>query len=185
MTDFIKKEKSSIREIMLEKRKTLNLKTKRGYDKRICEALKKMILVTQPSVIHSYLPIKSEIDVTPLLRWALNKKIKIVCPKVMPERQMENLELLGFEDFDYGPFGTLHPAGNKKYNGSIDLIIMPGLAFDESLNRLGYGGGYYDRFLIKHPKSIKAAVFYPFQFIDNVPVEEHDVKMSKLVHFKY
>ncbi|MEZ4924297.1 MAG: 5-formyltetrahydrofolate cyclo-ligase [Crocinitomicaceae bacterium] len=181
MNDVIKREKANLREEMLDLRRSIPLKDKRVYDKNICDSLKKIILVSTPNVIHSYLPIKGEIDVTPLLKWAMNRSIKIVCPKVLPGRQLENLELLSFEDFDYGPFNTLHPAGNKKYEGPIDFIIMPGLAFDENLNRLGYGGGYYDRFLIKHPESNKIAVLYPFQLIDVVPVEEHDVKMSKLI----
>lgn len=182
MIESIKKEKAELREFMLNKRKELGLKEKRKYDKAICEALKKVILLSEPEVIHSYLPIKAEIDITPLLQWALEQKIKVVCPKVLPKRQLENLELNHFNDFDYGPFNTIHPAGDKKYHGDIDLVIMPGLAFDLNHNRLGYGGGYYDRFLLKHPDAVKVAILYPFQLVNKVPVESHDIKMTRLVH---
>src|SRR5690606_22124850 len=123
MNDFIKRQKIKLREEMLDLRRSFPLKDKRVYDKNICDSLKKIILLSNPKVIHSYLPIKGEIDITPLLKWAIEKNIKIVCPKVLPERQLENLELLYFDDFDYGPFNTIHPAGNKKYNGLIDFII--------------------------------------------------------------
>lgn len=174
-------EKSRVRELMLAKRKSIFYKEKRQYDKEICNALQKLILVKKPKVVHSYLPIKGEVDVSPLLKWLLTQQIKVVCPKVLPKRQLQNLELHHFRDFDIGPFRTIHPAGNKVYSGHIDFVIMPGLAFDSEFNRLGYGGGYYDRFLVKNPTSFKAAVMYPFQLLESVPVEEHDVKMDTLI----
>lgn len=175
------KDKAILRELMLAKRKTLYPKQKRNYDQDICDRLKELILHRKPRVVHSYLPIKREVDVTPLLKWLMDHNLKVVCPKVLPKRQLENLELLHFNAFDIGPFNTLHPAGNVVYTGTIDLVIMPGLAFDKGLGRLGYGGGYYDRFLAKHPNAYKAAVLYPFQLVGQVPVELHDVKMDELI----
>lgn len=181
MVELVKKEKTELREFMLNKRKELGLKEKRKHDKAICDALKKVILLKDPKVIHSFLPIKAEIDVTPLLKWALSQNIKVVCPKVLPKRQLENLELSNFDDFDYGPFNTIHPAGNMVYRGPIDLVIMPGLAFDNDLNRLGYGGGYYDRFLLNQPNAMKVAILYSFQLVKTVPVEPHDIKVTRLI----
>lgn len=174
-------EKSAIREQMLEMRSHMAPRYKRNYDHEVCEALKKITLDRQPEIIHSYLPIKGEIDVTPFLKWALETGFRIVCPKVLTERQMQNIELFNFDNFDIGPFNTIHPAGNNIYEGTIDLAIVPGLAFDKELNRLGYGGGYYDRFLPKYPKAYKLALQYPFQLISSVPTEEHDVKVDQLI----
>lgn len=182
MNSSIKQEKEKLREVMFARRKSLNHKEKRKHDKDICESLKKIILIKSPQVIHSYLPIKGEIDITPLLKWSMEKGIKVVCPKVLPKRQMSNLELISFKEIEVGPFRTIHPAGGIEYDGIIDLIILPGLAFDNSFNRLGYGGGYYDRFLVKHPDAYKVAVLYSFQLIESVPVEDHDVKMDQLIH---
>jgi 5-formyltetrahydrofolate cyclo-ligase len=181
MTDIIAKEKAELREFMAAKRKIINHKSKRDYDKEICHELKKIALIKNPKVVHSYLPIKGEIDVTPFLKWLLEKRIKVVCPKVLPKRQLESIELLHFDDFDMGPFNTIHPSGNVVYSGSIDMVVLPGLAFDKKLNRLGYGGGYYDRFLAKNIETIKAAVLYPFQLVDKIPTEEHDIKMDRLI----
>lgn len=174
-------EKAKIREHMLEARDNMSPKYKRNFDYEVCEELKHFCQKNVTKIIHCYLPIKGEINVIPFLTWALQNDIKIVCPKVMPERQLQNLELLGLDDFETGPFNTIHPAGNKVYQGQIDLIIVPGLAFDTQLNRLGYGGGYYDRFLLKYPESFKLAVQYPFQLIKEVPIEKHDVKMDELI----
>ncbi len=181
MNNNILKGKHELREFMIAARKAIYPKEKRQYDKDICEKLKAIVSANKPNVVHSYLPIKGEIDVTPFLKWLLDIKIKVVCPKVLPERQLENIELLHFDEFDIGPFKTIHPSGNTVYSGNIDLVIIPGLAFDKNMNRLGYGGGYYDRFLAKHPEASKAALLYPFQMIDAVPIEEHEIKMDKLI----
>lgn len=175
------KDKAILRELMLARRKMIHLKEKRRYDKDVCELLRTIIDIKRPRVVHSYLPIKGEPDVTPLLKWLLDSKLKVVCPKVMPKRQLENLELLHFNDLEIGPFRTVHPAGNVVYTGTIDLVIVPGLAFDKGLGRLGYGGGYYDRFLAKHPGAHKSAVLYPFQLVDKVPVDRYDVSMDELI----
>ena len=181
MNNSIKQDKIDLRESMISGRKAVNLKDKRRYDNDICELLKDIVSNDKPKVIHSYLPIKGEIDVTPFLKWLLELKVKVVCPKVLPKRQLENIELLHFDEFDIGPFNTFHPAGDVVYTGNIDLVIMPGLAFDSSLNRLGYGGGYYDRFLDKNKYANKVAVLYPFQLIESVPIEDHDIKMNRIV----
>jgi len=181
MEERLDKEKASLRELMLAKRKAISLKGKRSYDHDICEKLKAITVEKEAKVVHSYLPIKAEIDVTPYLQWLLEKQIKVVCPKVLPKRQLENRELLHFDSFDIGPFNTIHPAGNIVYKGIIDLVVMPGLAFDIGLNRLGYGGGYYDRFLTKHPEAYTVAILYPFQMVDYVPVDTHDIQMDELL----
>lgn len=181
MKNNIKREKGKFREVMLARRESLLLREKRRYDQNICESLKKLIMIKNPKVIHSYLPIKREIDVTPLLKWLLEKQIKVVCPKVISNRQMVSMQLLNFRELDIGPFRTIHPAGEEVYEGEIDLFILPGLAFDGKLNRLGYGAGYYDRYLVHHPGSFKAAVLYSFQLTHQIPVEDHDIRMDKLI----
>ena len=65
--------------------------------------------------------------------------------------------------------------------GKYDLIIVPGLSFDESNFRLGYGGGYYDNFMSQHLDARKIGIFYPFQKIEKVPVEAHDLKLDEVL----
>lgn len=65
---------------------------------------------------------------------------------------------------------------------SLDAVIVPGVAFDHSGGRLGYGGGYYDRFLPKlRPDTVKIGVAYELQLIKQIPVEEHDVHLDRIV----
>ena len=70
------------------------------------------------------------------------------------------------------------------YENILDLIIMPGVAFDENKNRIGFGGGYYDRFLLKFDKNkipLTIAVCYDFQVIDYIPAENHDQKPDFII----
>lgn len=60
-------------------------------------------------------------------------------------------------------------------------VLLPGLAFDRSGGRLGYGGGYYDRFLAKHPDARRIALAYDFQVIDEVPMEAHDLRVERVL----
>lgn len=178
----IELEKENLRHQMLTSRKQMSPKEKRRLDYDICERLKTIVIRKATKVIHVYLPIKGEVDITPFINWSLKKDIKIICPKVLPKRQLENLVFTGFNNIEVGPFQTIHPSGNIIYNGQIDLIVLPGLAFDKNLNRLGYGGGYYDRFLLKQMESLKVAVLYDFQIHESIPVEGHDVKVDVLLY---
>lgn len=89
------------------------------------------------------------------------------------------------DDLERNKFGYLEPVFEKIINvepEEIDLIIAPGVVFDKSLNRIGYGKGYYDRILsVKREDAKVVAVAYDFQVLDNIPAEEHDVKMDMIV----
>lgn len=79
-----------------------------------------------------------------------------------------------------GDFHILEPAGNT-YKGSIDLIVVPGMAFDVQGHRLGRGRGYYDRFLCQYPTAKKIGICFDFQFVQAVPTESFDQIMDEVV----
>ncbi len=76
--------------------------------------------------------------------------------------------------------GIWEPNLSESYDGKIDLVIVPGIAFDHTKNRLGRGKGYYDRFFKKY-KPLKIGVGFDFQLLDSVPVAKHDIKMDKII----
>ena len=79
-----------------------------------------------------------------------------------------------------GAFGIIEPLGDEVDSAIIDFIIVPGVAFDKNLNRLGRGKGYYDR-LLSNSNAFFAGVGYQIQVLDNIPVEEHDIKMNCII----
>ncbi len=178
---MIAQEKKTLRLELLQIRSKMDPKTKGIYDESICNNLKTLTLELNPAVVHAYIPMTGEINTTKYLSWCLKQGIRVICPKVLPGRKLAHLELLSLDKVERGAFDTVHPAGNKLFHGEIDIVILPGLAFDKNLYRLGYGGGYYDRFLMDQKKAKKIGVLYPFQLIDQVPVESHDEKLDQLV----
>lgn len=87
-----------------------------------------------------------EIDTAPIILHARHKGQQIVVPRTLPHRQMEFVELNEDTDFDETSFGILEPHDGKVYSpDEIDLMVVPGVAFTASGNRLGFGGGYYDQ----------------------------------------
>ncbi len=175
--------KAALRKEMLSKRAFLNRASKKKYDARVCEELWKIIQERNCQVVHAYLPMGTEINITPLLEKLLTNDKIVVTPKTLPKRKLQNLVLKSMAEIEQGVFGTTHPANSEEYTGDFDLIIIPGLAFDKDSYRLGYGAGYYDNFLINQLKALKIGIFYSFQQVDSVPREEHDIKLDKVLKF--
>ena len=174
-------QKKSLRQKMIFERTKLSNSFKQKYDDWICESLLEIILEKKLKVIHCFLPMEYEINIFPLIKTLLQKGITVVNPKTLPKRQLEHLVLKDLKELEKGVFGTVHPKGNNAYQGNYDLIIIPGLAFDENKNRLGYGGGYYDNFIVHHPQAIKIGIYYPFQKVDKIPVESHDITLDEIL----
>ena len=173
--------KKKLRKEMHLKRAELNPVFKQKYDKWICEALLKTIKENKFKTIHCYLPMGTEIDIFPLIEILLKENLTIVTPKTLTKRKLKHLVLKSLDELEEGVYGTQHPAGDNEFLGQYDLIITPGLAFDASNYRLGYGGGYYDNFMVQYPEARKIGICYPFQQVDKIPVEEHDLKLDAIL----
>lgn len=167
---------------MLLKRDELDSTVRKSYDERICLKLAALIDKHSCKVVHTYLPMGSEIDISPLIEDLLARGITVVTPKALRKRQMENLVLHSLTALEDGIYGTRHPANSTVYTGNYDLFIIPGLAFDKKHYRLGYGSGYYDTFLATQPNALKVGICYPFQMVDKVPTEAHDVQLDEIFY---
>nr|WP_321453273.1 5-formyltetrahydrofolate cyclo-ligase [uncultured Carboxylicivirga sp.] len=104
----------------------------------------------------------------------------------LPVIKGDDLEIVLFTGKDClvpGPkYGIPEPTGDAlKDESCIDLVVVPGVAFDKIGNRMGRGAGYYDRILKRVPQAGKVAMAYTFQVVESVPVEPHDIKMDKII----
>lgn len=130
-----------------------------------------------------YYPLPDEIDVRELIIKGKLSGKTILLPKVTKE----DMVLKVYEDensLKKGAFNILEPSGEDFFEEDyykIDLAIIPGMAFDKDFNRLGRGKGYYDKFLKKIPHAKKIGICFPFQFLEALPMEPHDEKMSNVV----
>lgn len=112
-------------------------------------------------------------------KWYSKKKIYL--PRI-DNNELKVIRYSGIEFMQTGSFGILEPKGDCIEDlRKIDLIIVPGVAFSNNGNRLGRGGGYYDRLLQKTPKAYKIGVGYSVQLKESVPVLPHDIKMDSIL----
>lgn len=177
----ISESKQALRKIMAQKRDNLVPARKKAYDQWICNQLLALVKTNSYQLIHTYLPMGSEIDLSPLIQDLLALNIQITCPKTLGKRKLEHLILRSLNEVETGKFGTQYPANTKVYTGQQDLIIVPGLAFDQEGYRVGYGGGYYDAFLQEQANAYKIGIAYPFQIVDQVPKEIHDQQLDQVL----
>ena len=177
----IKEAKGKLRRQMLAERSAVPEVRKKKWDQAICDRLLRIITADNIRTVHTYIPFLSEIDVKPVIEHCLQNGIIVVAPKTLKARQLENRVLTSLNELETGIMGTLHPANPEVYSGNYDLIIVPGLAVDKQNYRLGYGGGYYDNFLIHHVNARRVGIYYPFQLLEEIPREQHDVALDQFI----
>jgi 5-formyltetrahydrofolate cyclo-ligase len=173
--------KDAIRKKMLSQRSKIPLAEKAKTDRKFCDQLCSIATEMKAKTIHCYLPIKHEIDLWPAINLWIKNGVTVICPKVSSYGELQHLILQSPGLLVAGTFGTLYPAGNMHYSGVYDMIVVPGLAFDLQNHRIGYGKGYYDRFLQNHPTVFKIAPAYAFQVYEKLPAEPHDVMVDRVL----
>jgi 5-formyltetrahydrofolate cyclo-ligase len=131
------------------------------------------------TIVGSYQPIHSELNIKPVLK-LLKKKCTIVLPRVLNKNNMEFRVWKKDEPFYVNKFGILEPsAKNKKV--VPQLFLTPLLAFDSKFNRLGYGRGYYDKYLSKNKKFLTYGIAFSFQQTKKIPTDKSDVALKGII----
>jgi 5-formyltetrahydrofolate cyclo-ligase len=125
-----------------------------------------------------------EVDTFPIIKQAWSEKKTVVVPKCDPATNtMEFRSITSFNQLEKVFYGLKEPILSETSavsKSQIDLILVPGISFDKNGYRLGYGGGYYDRYLVDY-KNVTVSLAFSCQVIDEVPREAHDVAVSNLI----
>ena len=167
--------KEELRKLIKEKRK--NILNKKELSTVIVNNLMNLDIYKKARVVALYNSLKDEVDTTYLISESLKKKI-VLLPKII-NNEMVFIMINNNTLYEKSKIGVMEPMGNI-YDGIIDLIIVPGLAFDNYLNRLGFGMGYYDKYLSNHD-IYKIGICFDEQIVDVVPVNELDIKMDMII----
>lgn len=126
------------------------------------------------TTIYGYLPYNQEVRTVPMLRQALLDGKQVAVPKVYGDT-MNFILLTDLDEVSEGYAGIPEPIADEPVaNDPTALVLMPGLAFDARGHRIGYGGGFYDRFLEQEPNHPTVALCYDFQMLDFVETEPFD-----------
>lgn len=140
---------------------------------------------SQITSLHSYISYKSEVDTSGIIKRLLKSGATISTPYLVSESSVQFMSVR-FESFDTlieGPFGIMQPKTPIESDiSSIELVLVPLAAFDGFGNRLGYGKGYYDRFLAQLPSNTtKVGLAYSSQEVDEIPSQGHDVRLDLII----
>ena len=179
--------KKGIREEILCKRDRLNLQERAELSSIICNNLLNLYEYKQARVVHFYLAIKSEVITEDAVKSAISTGKDVVIP-VMDKRHRRIL-LSGLNDYDKELAPTSHGIIEPKPEfykfvdlNDIDLMVLPGVAFDLNGHRLGYGAGYYDRLLRDaDTRPFLVALAFEVQIVNKIPIGDHDVRMDKII----
>lgn len=178
------KEKEQLRRIMRAKRSLISGAERERLSHMACKRLLATPLWKDANAVALFVSLSEEISSRELLEQAFLDGKQLYLPKISPVEKgfMDFYECASLSDLKKRKFGLLEPDASGKALSRVDLMIVPGLAFDRSGNRLGYGGGYYDRYLSLKPQLHGCCLGfgYAFQILDSVPGEEYDYKMSLL-----
>lgn len=147
------------------------------YSKIICDKLIDLVEKTNVKIIMSYQPIQKEVDMNWFNQYIEEKDIQICYPRIVGD----DLIAISSKEFDLDQYGIRQPVNGITIDKQdIELVIIPLIGFDENLNRLGRGKGYYDRFL-ENTRALKVAVAYEIQKQDLIITNEQDIKMDVIL----
>ena len=172
--------KSKLRSKILKLRKKNSYKKLKLYPDRIFQFFKKNKINFKN--VGGYYPFNHEIDDLEMLNFLRNKRANISLPIIRENNQMDFFEWTNKDPLKINKYGIVEPISAKKIYP--DIIFVPLVAYDDDLNRLGYGGGCYDRYLEKIEKIkkiLKIGLGFSYQELKKIPIDKHDKKLDLII----
>jgi 5-formyltetrahydrofolate cyclo-ligase len=175
--------KEEIRRRVLEQRNNMLQEEVKSKSKQIQDRFFESLYYQSSRTIMTYVDFQNEVETKNIISRALDEGKIIAVPLCGPNVSLVPVKIQSLDDLESGTKGILEP---KKIDiidvKRLDLVLMPGVAFDRNCNRVGYGLAYYDRFLTQlSPSTMIIALAYSFQVVEFLPVEEHDQKVNLIV----
>ena len=178
-------EKKTIREEMLLRRGELTDKEVRRYSETIIQRLTGSSFYRECRNLCIYQAFRNEVSCDTIMSLAWSDGKRVYTPVTdKTGKSIAFYQITEYTNWQQGAYGIMEPmiTPDDQPLQEPALILMPGLAFDRNRNRLGYGGGYYDRYLARHQGNITVALCYSFQITENeLPNEEHDILPDYIV----
>ncbi|MDA3890397.1 MAG: 5-formyltetrahydrofolate cyclo-ligase [Salinivirgaceae bacterium] len=176
----IQQQKKELRKIVRDFKALQTIEDKMAQSEAIFKKVEQLTEFTNAKVVMLYWSMYDEVSTHAFIdKWGQTKTILL--PMVDGNR-LRIKQYVGSQSMQKGElFDIPEPTGTDYTNTSaIDLIIVPGVAFDKNNNRIGRGRGYYDK-LLENSKAIKLGVCFDYQFFDDIPIEKHDLPMNKII----
>jgi 5-formyltetrahydrofolate cyclo-ligase len=166
----LKQAKRAVRREVIARRDHLPAGEREGLSRRIVERLFRMPEVREAGTAMAFWSFGSEVDTGPMIEGLVVAGVRVVLPRVAGDR----IEAVAYRPGDpvrAAGFGAMEPTGAEVVAAEdVDVVIVPGVAFDRAGGRVGYGGGFYDRFLTRTRPGVPAiAIAFAVQVVDEVP----------------
>lgn len=166
--------KKDIRKKIFSERKKCTDSQIEAWSRLITEKVTALTAFEKADRILAYADYNREVMTGYLIEEAWKRGKEVAVPKVSG-KDMVFYKLTDFSQLEPGYYGIPEPVSGETVDWEEGLMIMPGVAFDRENHRVGYGGGFYDRFLEKHPGLCRLAVAFDFQILSQVPTEPTDI----------
>lgn len=183
----MEKDKQSLRSLLIQKRDSLSINDRINYSKTIVSRLIEGTTFQSNTVLHCYCSFGSEVLTDELIQTVLSLTKQVLVPVVKNSNgELIHTAITSETIFEKGTYGipqptTISEVPIDKVNNNDVIIIVPIVGFDVNCHRIGYGGGYYDRFLQKVPNARKIGVAFSLQRTDVIPVEKTDIPLDEII----
>ena len=173
--------KTDLRESMRRQRDTLSSGQRVDDGQAIAEKLFALPEFIKARTVAFFLSIASEVNTRWMVEQAIVNGKKVLVP--ITRNEIELADFPGWDNLQLAQFGVPEPIHPKRSSVVPEIIIVPGLAFDQRGHRLGYGKGYYDRLLkgLDRGKTMRIGIAFDFQLMDRIPTTRDDEKMDRIV----
>lgn len=171
--------KKILRKKFISERNSLAIDYRNSSTNTIFATLEEQNFFESSEKIFIYVGFGSEITTETFIKKWINKK-QIFVPEI-ENGKMNLIRLKSWDELAPGHFGVLEPTSSDYYEGKIDLVVTPSIVFDNNGYRLGYGKGYYDKYFSSREYDISVGLSYHKLLQDNVPKEDHDIKVDVII----
>ena len=174
-------DKKELRAMIRAQKRAMTEQEIESKSQRLTELFLATDAYRQAKTIYGYLPYNQEVRTEALLEQALRDGKRVAVPKCYGD-EMRFIYLDDLSKVEKGYCGIPEPVEDEPVGDDpTALVLMPGLAFDEEGHRIGYGGGFYDKFLMQEPEHPTLALCYDFQMLPELHTEEFDIPVDRVI----
>ena len=174
-------DKKALRREIREKKRAMSAAEIDARSVRLGELFAQTDAYKNAKTIYGYMPYNQEVRTVPILEQAIRDGKRVAVPKVYGDT-MRFIYLEDLSQVEKSDMGIPEPVADEPVaNDETALVLMPGLAFDEAGHRIGYGGGFYDKFLMAEPNHPTVALCYDFQMFAHLDTEEFDIPVYAVI----
>lgn len=174
-------DKSALRKEIREKKRAMTSEQIEQISAQLAELFTHSDAYRNAKTIYGYLPYNQEVRTIPILEQAIRDGKQVAVPKVYGD-EMRFILLDDLKKVETGYAGIPEPVADGPIAQDLTaLVLMPGLAFDMQGHRIGYGGGFYDKFLEREPEHPTVALCYEFQMFPYLDTDDHDIPVDLVI----